>query len=117
MQGDLFIDAGVVQARATDIELVADADLHGHDWWRDAGAAQDVPLSRFGAVLMRKDPPFDMEYVYSTHMLEYAQAQGAKVFNDAAAFRNHPEKLAITDRKSTRLNSSPSCATRMPSSA
>lgn len=97
LQGDLFIDAGAVLARATPIELVDGADLHGHDWWRDAGQAQDVPLPRFDAVVMRKDPPFDMEYVYSTHMLEYAQAQGAKVFNDAAAIRNHPEKLAITE--------------------
>ena len=46
---------------------------------------------------MRKDPPFDMEYVYSTHLLEYAQQQGAKVFNTGAAIRNHPEKLAITE--------------------
>jgi glutathione synthase len=38
-----------------------------------------------------------MEYVYATHMLEYAQAQGAKVFNSGAAIRNHPEKLAITE--------------------
>ncbi|GAB1579735.1 glutathione synthase [Bordetella petrii] len=97
LQGDLFIDDGVVQVRATPIELVEGADLHGHDWWRDTGAPQDAPLSQYGAVLMRKDPPFDMEYVYSTHMLEYAQAQGAKVFNDAAAIRNHPEKLAITE--------------------
>jgi len=97
LQGDLFIDAGVVLARSTAIELIEGADLHGHDWWRDSGEARDVPLSQFGAVLMRKDPPFDMEYVYSTHMLEYAQAQGAKVFNDAAAIRNHPEKLAITE--------------------
>ena len=50
-----------------------------------------------GAVVMRKDPPFDMEYVYSTHLLEYAQQQGAKVFNTGAAIRNHPEKLAITE--------------------
>src|SRR3546814_1405069 len=46
---------------------------------------------------MRKDPPFDMEYVYATHLLEYAQAQGARVFNSGAAIRNHPEKLAITE--------------------
>ncbi|MFO7747784.1 MAG: glutathione synthase, partial [Orrella sp.] len=43
------------------------------------------------------DPPFDMEYVYSTHLLEYAQAQGARVFNQGAAIRNHPEKLSITE--------------------
>ena len=97
LQGDLFIDEGVVLARATPIELVADADLHEHAWWRDTAQAADVALKSFGAVVMRKDPPFDMEYVYSTHLLEYAQAQGAKVFNGGAAIRNHPEKLAITE--------------------
>lgn len=96
MQGDLFIDAGLVKASTTPIELVEGADLHGHDWWRESSAA-DRNLAEFGAVIMRKDPPFDMEYVYSTHLLEYAQAQGAQVFNSGAAIRNHPEKLAITE--------------------
>ncbi|MDH0093209.1 glutathione synthase [Achromobacter mucicolens] len=96
MQGDLYIEAGVVKAQATPIELVADAHLHGHDWWRES-SPQDLPLADFGAVVMRKDPPFDMEYVYSTHLLEYAEAQGACVFNGGAAIRNHPEKLAITE--------------------
>jgi len=96
LQGELYIDGGIVYARATPIELVAGADLHEHAWWREA-APQELPLSQFGAVVMRKDPPFDMEYVYSTHLLEYAQQQGAKVFNSGAAIRNHPEKLAITE--------------------
>jgi len=96
MQGDLYIEAGIVKAVTTPIALVADADLHGHDWWTES-AAQDLPLADFGAVVMRKDPPFDMEYVYSTHLLEYAEAQGARVFNSGAAIRNHPEKLAITE--------------------
>lgn len=96
MQGDLYIETGTVKAVTTPIELVDGADLHGHDWWRES-APQDLPLADFGAVVMRKDPPFDMEYVYSTHLLEYAQAQGAKVFNGGAAIRNHPEKLAITE--------------------
>ena len=112
LQGDLYIDEGIVKARTTAIELVEGADLHDHDWWKARGphapssaapsgaadgAATDVPLSHFDAVLMRKDPPFDMEYVYSTHLLEYAQAQGARVFNSGAAIRNHPEKLTITE--------------------
>jgi glutathione synthase len=97
MQGGLFIDGGIVYATSTPIELVEGADLHEHQWWRDSEESKDIPLSQFCAVIMRKDPPFDMEYVYSTHMLEYAQAQGARVFNDAAAIRNHPEKLAITE--------------------
>ena len=45
------------------------------------------PLSAFDAVLMRKDPPFDMEYVYSTYMLERAVEQGARVYNNPAAIR------------------------------
>ncbi|ARP87101.1 glutathione synthase [Bordetella genomosp. 9] len=97
LQGDLYIDEGKVLVSSTPIELVADADLHEHAWWRDAGAPVEQPLAAFDAVLMRKDPPFDMEYVYSTHLLEYAQGQGAKVFNDGGAIRNHPEKLAITE--------------------
>jgi glutathione synthase len=97
MQGDLFIQNGEVRASAATIELVAGADLHSRAWWVETIAPVDTPLQAFGAVLMRKDPPFDMEYVYATHMLEYAQAQGAKVFNSGAAIRNHPEKLAITE--------------------
>jgi glutathione synthase len=44
---------------------------------------------------MRKDPPFDSEYFYATHLLEQAQREGAKVFNDPKALRDHPEKLAL----------------------
>ncbi|MBF6615101.1 MAG: glutathione synthase [Candidimonas sp.] len=96
-QGGLYIDQGVVKAAALGIELAQQADLHGHDWWTERKAWADTPLSAFDAVLMRKDPPFDMEYVYATHLLEYAENQGAKVFNSGAAIRNHPEKLAITE--------------------
>lgn len=97
LQGDVFIEGGQVYARATPFELVAGADLHEHHWWKELGAAVDTPLQAFSAVIMRKDPPFDMEYVYITHMFDYAQAQGARVFNSGAAIRNHPEKLAITE--------------------
>jgi glutathione synthase len=97
LQGDLYIEEGKVLVHATPIELVDGADLHDHAWWRETDAAGDRPMSAFDAVLMRKDPPFDMEYVYATHLLEYAEAQGARVFNHGAAIRNHPEKLAITE--------------------
>lgn len=96
-QSDLYIDEGVVKASIRGIDLVGAADLHGDAWWHYRGAEQDVDLSEFDAVIMRKDPPFDMEYVYATHLLEYAQAQGARVFNSGASIRNHPEKLAITE--------------------
>jgi len=48
-------------------------------------------------VLMRKDPPFDMEYVFSTYLLEHAVRQGAHVFNDPLAIRSHNEKLSIAE--------------------
>ena len=54
-------------------------------------------LREFGAVVMRKDPPFDSEYFYSTHLLEQAEREGARVFNKPRALRDHPEKLAILE--------------------
>jgi glutathione synthase len=56
---------------------------------------ESLPLSAFDAVLQRKDPPFDMEYIYATYLLELAEQQGARVFNKPAAIRNHNEKLSI----------------------
>lgn len=96
-QGDLFIDEGIVKVSSMPISIHLNADLAGHGWWEQAGNSVDLPLTAFAATLMRKDPPFDMEYVYSTHLLEFAQAQGAVVFNHGAAIRNHPEKLSITE--------------------
>lgn len=96
-QADLYIDEGRVMALTQAITLSPPADLHGHSWWQASEPNAEVPLSLFAAVIMRKDPPFDMEYVYATHLLEFAQAQGAKVFNEGAAIRNHPEKLSITE--------------------
>jgi len=63
--------------------------------WYRVEAAGNAPLADFDAVLMRKDPPFDAEYVASTWLLELAQSEGAKVFNDPRAVRDHSEKLAI----------------------
>ena len=54
-------------------------------------------LAGFDAVVMRKDPPFDSEYFYATHLLEQAAREGAKVFNRPDALRDHPEKLAILE--------------------
>jgi len=96
MQGDLYVIDGTVRPASRPIELVPDADPHEHAWWKE-GPEGDQPLTAFDAVLMRKDPPFDMEYVYSTHLMERAEAQGARVFNSGAAIRNHPEKLAIAE--------------------
>jgi glutathione synthase len=54
-------------------------------------------LADFDAVLQRKDPPFDVEYLASTWLLEHAEREGARVFNRPRALRDHNEKFAITE--------------------
>lgn len=64
------------------------------NWYR-LGEACDTDLSEFDFVLMRKDPPFDMEYIFSTYLLELAESHGATILNSPRAVRDHNEKLAI----------------------
>src|SRR5450755_767462 len=70
-------------------------------WFHEAGPAggerRRSGLADFDAVIMRKDPPFDSEYFYATHLLEQAEREGARVFNRPHALRDHPEKLAILE--------------------
>lgn len=63
------------------------------DPWYTAGAPQLLPLTRFEAVWMRKDPPVDEAYLYATHLLELAERQGVRVINRPAALRAWNEKL------------------------
>ncbi len=74
----------------------ADVTADDHDWYR-AAEPLTRPLASFAAVLMRKDPPFDMEYVYSTYLLEAAEREGAYVINGPRAIRDHNEKWAIAE--------------------
>jgi len=83
---------GRVAAAAQCISL-ADND---EDWYRPHEIAAR-PLAGFSAVLMRKDPPFDLEYVVSTWLLSAAVREGARVFNAPDAIRDHNEKLAIAE--------------------
>jgi glutathione synthase len=72
----------------------------GADWFVAAQQSPDErpqPLKDVDAVLMRKDPPFDSEYFYATHLLSQAEREGARVFNRPQALREHPEKLAILE--------------------
>ena len=66
-------------------------------YWFTEQHVPQTPLADVDAVLMRKDPPFDSEYFYATHLLEQAEREGARVFNKPAALRDHPEKLAILE--------------------
>ena len=81
-----------VTAQVRDIRLTGQAD----DWFEVTGTQRSA-LKAFDAVVMRKDPPFDSEYFYSTHLLGQAEREGARVFNSPAALRDHPEKLAILE--------------------
>ncbi|TXH62511.1 MAG: glutathione synthase [Burkholderiaceae bacterium] len=66
-------------------------------YWFTEQHVPETALADVDAVLMRKDPPFDSEFFYATHLLEQAEREGARVFNRPAALRDHPEKLAILE--------------------
>ncbi len=83
---------GVVKAELQQLTLTGDA----RDWYRE-DTRETRALQDFDAVLMRKDPPFDAEYIYATHLLEQAEREGARVINRPRALRDHPEKLAIME--------------------
>lgn len=83
---------GTVNATVRRVRLTGEAN----DWFTVTGEAA-LALKDFDAVLMRKDPPFDSEFFYCTHLLEQAQREGARVFNRPSALREHPEKLALME--------------------
>ncbi|MBK6744615.1 MAG: glutathione synthase [Hydrogenophilales bacterium] len=87
---DLVWRGGRAQAEARSVHLTG-----RRPDWHEAGAPAWRDLADYDAVLMRKDPPFDQEYLYHTYLLELAERQGAKVFNRAASLRDFNEKLAI----------------------
>lgn len=87
-----WVRGGRVAAQVRHITLTG-----GTDPWFAVQSETTAALADFDAVLMRKDPPFDSEYFYATHMLEQAEREGAHVFNKPRALRDHPEKLAIME--------------------
>lgn len=89
-QGDLAWHKQSVTGNAARLHLTGETP----GWYR-LDPAVETPLEQFDAVLMRKDPPFDMEYVYSTYLLEIAERRGARVFNRPQAIRDYNEKMAI----------------------
>ncbi len=86
-QGDLSVRDGLAAARLTPIEVAGE----GKNWYR-TGEPVVRELAGFDAVLMRKDPPFDMEYIYSTYLLERAEQAGVKVVNRPQGLRDMNEK-------------------------
>jgi glutathione synthase len=95
-QDIMWQQGSAVTANVRSIQLTGLSDA----WFTGASSGSDRQaraLKDFDAVLMRKDPPFDSEYFYATHLLEQAEREGAKVFNKPSALRDHPEKLAIME--------------------
>ena len=87
-----WVSGARVQAQVTAIRLTGDKEI-----WYSVESTERRNLCEFDAIVMRKDPPFDSEYFYATHLLEQAEREGAHVFNKPRALRDHPEKLAIME--------------------
>ncbi|PTQ76893.1 glutathione synthase [Nitrosomonas oligotropha] len=92
-QHDIVLTGNTVTGFCRSLTITDTPGRDGH--WYNTSDSVPTPLNQFDAVLMRKDPPFDLEYVYSTYLLELAQTQGAFVINSPRAIRDHNEKLAI----------------------
>jgi len=88
-QREIFCLEGRVSAQARELEISPEAN------WYSAHPPLETALAEFDAVLMRKDPPVDADYLATTHLLSLAERQGARVFNRPASLRDFNEKLAI----------------------
>jgi len=85
---DIFLDNGIAMGQFKTLALYDD-----NEHWFDYGDAGDCRLSDLDVILMRKDPPFDLEYIYCTYMLEQAEESGVLVVNKPASLRDCNEKL------------------------
>ncbi len=90
-QSDVYIEDGVARARATPTQVFDEKAR-----WFEAGEQKDLPLSELDVILMRKDPPFDMEFIYTTYILEVAERAGCMVVNKPSALRDLNEKASTT---------------------
>lgn len=86
-QRDLALLSGKAIGRSTRLTVRDD-----HDDWFDFGEQRDIELGELDAILMRKDPPFNMEYVYTTYILDRAELAGALIVNAPQALRDMNEK-------------------------
>ena len=89
--GDLYLDGDVAMGKTRPLDIFED-DEH----WYALGENRDIKLGDLDVILMRKDPPFDTEYIYSTYILEAAANAGSLIVNDPVSIRNANEKLFAT---------------------
>jgi len=85
---DLHLRDGVAYGNTRPLRVFADERR-----WFELGDAVELPLGELDVLLMRKDPPFDMEYIYATYLLEQSEAAGCLVVNKAQSLRDANEKL------------------------
>mgnify|MGYP001286513094 FL=1 len=90
-QQDLYIKAGKAMARMAPLTVKMDPDH-----WYDMGEWQECPLADLNIVIMRKDPPFDSEFLYSTYILDLAEKEGVLVANRPQSLRDCNEKVFAT---------------------
>ena len=88
---DLYLHNGQAMGNIRPLDVFADPQR-----WYQLGEAEQLPLNRLDVILMRKDPPFDNEFLYATHILEAAERDGVLVVNRAASLRDCNEKLFAT---------------------
>ncbi len=86
--GDLYLTNGEARARTRTVSVE-----QNYDKWYEFGSEQDIALSELNVILMRKDPPFDTEFIYATYILERAEEQGTLIVNKPQSLRDCNEKL------------------------
>ena len=90
-QGDLYIEQGVTRARMAPLTV-----FHDPESWYQLGDFEERELAELDVILMRKDPPFDQEYIYTTYLLEEAERRGTLVVNRCQSLRDCNEKVYAT---------------------
>ncbi|MFB0979372.1 MAG: glutathione synthase [Alteromonadaceae bacterium] len=85
---DLYLDQGQCRATAQKLKVFDDTEH-----WYELDDVNDIAVSELDAVLMRKDPPFDTEFIYATYMLERAEVEGTLIVNKPQSLRDCNEKL------------------------
>lgn len=90
-QKDIFLRDGKVFANSRLLKV-----FHDSQKWYEFGKEQEIPLSELNVILMRKDPPFDIEYIYTTYLLEHAERDGVLIVNKPQSLRDANEKLFTT---------------------
>lgn len=90
-QSDIFMRDGIAYGKSRLLTVYQDASK-----WFQLGDPQTIPLAELDVILMRKDPPFDLEYIYSSYILEQAEHSGVLVVNKPQSLRDANEKLYLT---------------------